>query len=385
MKLLHVISSVNPAGGGVIEGVRQLCSQYPHFGVYAEIACLDSPQSPWLQQSGLPKIHALGGGSSGYSYSSHLVPWLKNNAKSYDAVIIDGLWQYHSFAVWRALGGSNTPYYVFTHGMLGPWFKKKYPLKHAKKWLYWPWAEYRVLRDATNVLFTCEEERRLAGKSFWLYQAMEQVAGFGTSDPPSNIQQLKQEFEALYPEIVGKRVILYLGRLHLIKGCDLLLKAFASVVSDHPDLHLVMAGPDTNGLADTLKNLAYRLGVDARVTWTGMLSGDDKWGAISAADVFCLPSHHENFGVVVAEALACGKPVLISNKVNIWREIEADKAGFIAEDNLEGTTANLVRWLAMSTTERELMIERSRLCFFSRFHIQRAAQRLVTIIEENRQ
>src|SRR5690606_1054302 len=112
--------------------------------------------------------------------------------------------------------------------------------------------------------------------------------------------------------------------------------------------HLVIAGPDSNGLADSLKKLAYSLGVDERITWTGMLYGDDKWAAISAADVFCLPSHHENFGVVVAEALACGKPVLISNKVNIWREVAADKAGFVAEDSIEGTTANLERWLAMS-------------------------------------
>ena len=67
--------------------------------------------------------------------------------------------------------GFHTPaYFVFTHGMLDPWFKRTYPLKHLKKWLYWPWAEYRVLRDAQAVLFTCEEERILARQSFWLYK-----------------------------------------------------------------------------------------------------------------------------------------------------------------------------------------------------------------------
>ena len=77
---------------------------------------------------------------------------------AFDAVIINGLWQYHSFGAWRALRGTATPYYVFPHGMLDPWFKRSFPLKHLKKWLYWPWAEYRVLRDARAVIFTCEAE-----------------------------------------------------------------------------------------------------------------------------------------------------------------------------------------------------------------------------------
>ena len=111
-----------------------------------------------------------------------------------------------------------------------------------------------------------------------------------------------------------------------------------------------------------------------------MLQGDMKWGAFHAAEVFCLPSHHENFGIVVAEALACGKPVLISNKVNIWREIEADGAGFVADDTLDGTVTNLKRWLAMSQSEFQAMEARTATCFSNRFHVQRAAERLLEII-----
>jgi glycosyltransferase involved in cell wall biosynthesis len=143
-----------------------------------------------------------------------------------------------------------------------------------------------------------------------------------------------------------------------------------------------MAGPDQTGSMSALQHQAKRLGVAGRVTWTGMLQGDFKWGALHACEVFCLPSHQENFGIVVAEALGCGKPVLISNKVNIWREIETDGAGHVAEDNLAGTIRNLEAWLALDTIAYADMCQRARVCFQERFHVSRAAQRLVEIIRE---
>lgn len=121
-----------------------------------------------------------------------------------------------------------------------------------------------------------------------------------------------------------------------------------------------------------------------RIGWPCMLRGDDKWRAFYAAEVFCLPSHQENFGIVVAEALACGKPVLISNKVNIWREIESDAAGFVDTDTVEGTVRNLQRWLALCGDGYIAMSERALQCFATRFHIQRAAERLVEIIGGNK-
>lgn len=120
-----------------------------------------------------------------------------------------------------------------------------------------------------------------------------------------------------------------------------------------------------------------------RIRWRGMVQGDDKCRAFYAAEVFCLPSHQENFGIVVAEALACGKPVLVSNKVNIWREIESDAAGFVDTDTVDGTVRNLQRWLALDASGYAAMSERARHCFAKRFHIQRAAERLVEIIRSN--
>jgi glycosyltransferase involved in cell wall biosynthesis len=321
-------------------------------------------------------VHALN--FFGYGYNKRLIPWLRANAHQYDAVIVEGLWQYIGFAVWRALAGTSTPYYVFSHGMLGPWFKHTYPLKHLKKWLYWPWAEYRVLRDARRVLFTCDEERKLARESFWLYKVCEEVAGFGVANPPVNDEELAAKFLDEYPLLQGKRIALYLSRIHEVKGCDLLLVSFAKVAKQDDSLHLVMAGPDQTGWIPKLQAQAEALGIAHRITWLGMLQGNVKWSAFYAAEVFVLPSHHENFGVVVVEALACGKPVLISNKVNIWREIEADGAGFVADDTQAGTDDLLNRWLGSGAA-----ISRDGKPFpVFKIALQRAAEQLLEIIRE---
>jgi glycosyltransferase involved in cell wall biosynthesis len=105
--------------------------------------------------------------------------------------------------------------------------------------------------------------------------------------------------------------------MHEKKGCRELLEAFRQVLTAanaSQDLHLVMAGPADSAYGRQLKEAVIRLGLADRVTWTGMLSGDLKWGAFHAAEAFILPSHQENFGIAVAEALACGVPVLISEQ-----------------------------------------------------------------------
>jgi glycosyltransferase involved in cell wall biosynthesis len=379
LKILRIIRSVNPEGGGPIEGIKQINKPLQNSGHDIEIASLDSPDAGFVKQSIIP-VHALGPGLGGYGYSPKLKPWLTEHCYDYDVFIIHGLWQYHSFAAHSVLSRKDMPYYVFSHGMLDPWFKHAYPLKHLKKWLYWPWAEYRVLRDARAVIFTSEEERLLARQSFWFYHVNEAVTAYGTSGPRGNGEELSRQFLSVYPQLQGKRLILFLSRIHEKKGCDLLLEAFAKVAATNERLHLVMAGPDQTGWTNALKVQAERLGIGGHITWSGTMQGDMKWGAFYSAEVFCLPSHQENFGIVVAEALACGKPVLISNKVNIWREIEADGAGFIDDDTVEGTVRNLERWLALDSESHAAMSERAENCFKSRFHIQRAAERLLEII-----
>src|SRR6516165_624595 len=217
MKILHIIRSVDPAGGGPIEGVRQTSRMYRSMGHSVEIASLDSPGSPVLASCDVP-VHAIGPAFLKYGFSSKLKPWLRENLYKYDAFVINGIWQYHGFGASRVFKSANVPYVVFTHGMLDPWFKRQYPLKHLKKWLYWPWGEYRVLRDARAVLFTSEQENILAAKSFWLYKVNPVVVGYGTRIPSFDLASVREGFLSQHPHLRGKRLAIFIGRIHPKKG-----------------------------------------------------------------------------------------------------------------------------------------------------------------------
>jgi glycosyltransferase involved in cell wall biosynthesis len=381
MKLLHVIASIRAAGGGPAEAVRSLSAVHQRDGHSVEVISLDDPTDAEVRNFPL-RLHALGPARNTYSFAPGFVPWMRRNHARYDAVIINGLWQYHSFGAWRALRGTATPYYVFPHGMLDPWFKRSFPLKHVKKWLYWPWADYRVLRDARAVLFTCEEEKRLAPKSFALYRAHPVVTGLGTTSPPDADATA---FLDCHPELEGKRILLFMGRLHPKKGCDLLLEAYAATMANDPEWQLVFAGPDAFNWQKTLVARAQTLGIADRIVWTGMLRDTMKWSALAAAEVFALPSHQENFGIAVAESLACGVPVLISREVNIWREIESANAGFVAPDTVAGTISLLTRWQQLPESERRTMQRNARQCFQQHFDIEHSAARLLEAIEADTQ
>jgi glycosyltransferase involved in cell wall biosynthesis len=379
LNLLHVIRSLDARGGGPQEGLKQIVLEMDRAGWGSEVASLDAPDE--LSSLSFPAmINGLGPARGGYGYAPGAVRWLRANAPRFDAVVVHGLWQYHGLATWRALQGLNVPYFVFPHGMLDPWFRRTYPMKHAKKWLYWPWAEYRVLRDATNVLFTCEQERLLARDSFWLYRVNEAVAGFGIEPPKTDETTDRQAFLDAFPALKGKRLLLYLSRVHPKKGCDLLVQAFAATAAEH-DLHLVMAGPEDSDWGGELRQLAANLGIADRLTWTGMLTGQVKWGAYHASEAFILPSHQENFGIVVAEALALRRPVLISDQVNIYQEIKAASAGFVAKDTLEGTIGLIRGWVTTDEDSRSAMADRAIDCFVQHFHIRASAARLRTIVQ----
>lgn len=380
MRILRIIASMDPKSGGPAEGIRQVSRALAIDGHYTECLTLDDPLSNWLVDQPIT-IHAVGPGWGGYAYAPKLKTWLLCHARNYDAIVISGLWQYHSIASRNTLTSMGIPYLVFTHGMLDPWFKRNYPLKHLKKMLYWPWADYKVLRDAHAVLFTSEEERQLAKQSFRLYRANESVVNYGTSTPPQNKEFFRSKFFQQYPLLQGKRLFTFLSRIHEKKGCDLLIAAFAKVVHQDSNLHLIIAGPDQTNWIPELKKIAESFGISEHITWIGMLQGDEKWAVLNASEVFVLPSHQENFGIAVAEALGCGLPVLISDKVNIWREIHADRAGMVGADTLDGIESLLKAWAALAPSTRQDMAGEALRTFNNRYTIEASASSLLKNIE----
>lgn len=379
MKLLHVVRSLDPRGGGVAEGLVNLSLHLRSLGVQSTLLSLDPPQSPWLDAR---YMHGIGPVHGVYGFGRSIKSQIAHYSRSHDLVVINGIWQYHSLATWRALRATGKPYLVYPHGMLDPWFKSTYPIKHLKKSIYWPLADYWVLREAKAVLFTTDQERLLARRTFKLYQANEVVVGYGTSAPPKDVERQRTAFFNRFPQLRGKRIFLFLSRIHPKKGVDLLLEAFATIAAIDQSLWLVIAGPDQVGFKADLQKRAAELGIADRVTWAGMLTGDLKYGAFRCAELFCLPSHQENFGIVVAESLSCSLPVAIAEPVNISVEVLAAGAGIVHPDTAAGTTAALRHWLAMTPPARAEMGVRGWHLFAERFDFASVARNLIPVLQD---
>ena len=362
MRVLRVIATLDPASGGPAATLGPITEALIPYGHTVEVACLDLAEASWIKDVSFP-VYCLGPRMTRYGYSKRLSKFLRSNLHHYDCVIVHGIWGFISYAVWRSSRQSRTPYVVHPHGMLLPWYNQRDPLTYLKKIIYWLAIEYRVLRDAKAVLFVCEQERLLAGRTFWPYRCRGTLVSYGTAPPSASAAEQLRIFFGRFPELEGKQLIIFLGRIHFTKGCDLLIEAFSRIAGEVDRAQLLIAGPDEVGWKKTLVRKAQKLGIDGRITWAGLLAGDVKWGALRASEVFVLPSRQDNHSVAMAEALSCGVPVLISDKVYIWPQIVADGAGLVREDTIEGTYELIAGWFKLSRQEQALMRSRALRCF----------------------
>ena len=370
MRILHVIRSLNPSHGGPTESAHMFAAAHQRAGNQVEVATLDAPAEGFTNIPGA-QVHPLGPGRGTYGYQPRLLQWLKENRQRFDGVIVNGVWQYHGLAARMAMAG-RVPYVVFSHGMLDPYFNRRYPLKHLKKLAYWSLIEHKNLNLAQAVCFTSEEEKRIAAQGFPFRNFRGVVIPYGTMGPPDgDPTAMREAFLSAFPALRNRRYLLYLSRIHPKKGCDLLIEAFARAAPK--DLHLVMAGPDGANWCPELQALALRLGIADRVHWTGILRGDIKWGAFYGADAFILPSHQENFCIAVADALACGVLPLISDKVNIAPDVASDGACLIEPDTLDGTARLIERFNAMPEAARDTMRAAGLDCYQRRYALRNAA------------
>ncbi len=388
MRILHVIRTLNPAWGGPVEGLRNLTAQARRRGHDPEIVCADEPGARWLSEWSV-KVHVVGPAQLGiYGITKNLDEWLRANLRRFDVIVVHGIWMYFSYAVWKATRRVDVPYFLFIHGALDPWFRRTYPLKHLKKLAYWKLFEHKVLRDARLVLYTTEEEMILADRAFLPWRSRSAVSGYGIAPlalpEVFDKQQVIRNLTASHPGLRNRKFILFLARIHEKKGIDLLLKAFAAARGCLPAIALVIAGPGEEKTLCRLRQLASSLELAEDVVWTGPLYGEAKRDTLRAAEAYVLPSHQENFGISVVEALACGTPVLISDKVNIWREIRNSNCGIVAPDDVPGTTCLLHQWAARTTGERHQMAIDAKRCFSHNFDLDVTSERFFSLLASNR-
>jgi glycosyltransferase involved in cell wall biosynthesis len=265
--------------------------------------------------------------------------------------------------------------------MLDPYFIHNFPIKHIKKSLFYRTIAAPVLSRAIATLFTCEEEMRLANTSYKPTVGNRIVVRYGINAPATDPQQYSGRLLELKDRMAGKDVVLFLGRIHPKKGCDMLVEAMAKLAKRFPRAHAVIAGPDQTGSQEKLQKLAVSRGIEGNITWVGPVYGDEKWFLYNLADAFILPSHMENFGLTVAEALSQSRPVLISDKVNIYHSIMKASAGFVAPDSVAGTVRVLERWFETPRQERELLNSRARELFEREFQAKHTAEDVLRAFE----
>jgi glycosyltransferase involved in cell wall biosynthesis len=210
------------------------------------------------------------------------------------------------------------------------------------------------------------------------------VVGLGADSPPAYTRAMQEAFLSQVPQLQHTPYLLYLSRIHEKKGVDLLIKAYSHLFENASKVDgslpkLVIAGPGLeSSYGEEMQKLAHgTYGMERSIFFPGMLSGDAKWGAFYGSEAFILPSHQENFGIAVVEALACGKPVLISNQVNIWCEIISAGAGLVADDTLDATEDMLKRWIAFAHAEKISMGDHAKTCFMKFFAKAPASKRFL--------
>jgi glycosyltransferase involved in cell wall biosynthesis len=393
---------MDPVSGGPCQGIRNLNKAMEEKGIYREVACLDDPGSSFLGSD--PFItHALGPTKSAWQYSPRLLPWLTKNINRFDIVIINGIWLYHVFAASRALRmlkrnrNANESIkipklFIMPHGMLDPYFQKApdRKLKAFRNWLYWKLIESKNINQASGLLFTCQTELQLAAQSFSIYKPNKEInVGYGVEDAPLYTEEMKKAFLEKCPGLIERPFFLFLSRIHSKKGVDHLVTAYIQLFLQNKVRRgykfpvLVIAGPGMEtsygkGLEDLIARFPE---VQSSILFPGMLTGQAKWGALYGCEAFVLPSHQENFGIAVVEALACKKAVLISNQINIWREIITDGGGIVKDDTLDGTRALLNCWIRLTAEEKLIMAQKGRASFERNFAVAPAADRFIEALK----
>jgi glycosyltransferase involved in cell wall biosynthesis len=420
MKLLCVIPNYWPASqyGGTVAAMhclnRALAKKGIEITVYTTNVGLEG-RVPVNQETDLEGVKVTYFsftklfefmGTLGWQFSRRMAQALKNNLPAFDAVFIVDVWSYPAAGASYYSRMYKKPYILIPSGMLYPdtFFKKIW-----KKWPYYHLVVKRDLKHATLIQYTSDEEEK---KTHPLLGLKGRAAVI-----PNGINL--QEFSDLpgrevllnsYPYLKDKKIILFLGRLHWIKGLDILLKAYTMVARQSPDVHLLIAGNDESGYGLKVKKWVKQAGMkyvdrplsasaqhpaladrpvrasaqyphDASVTFTGILDDREKLVAYAGSDIFVLPSYSENFGMAAIEAMACGIPTIISNKVGIYKEVEQNKAGVVVNTNASDLYQAIKILLESHDLREKIKLNAGRLVK-ENYDIDKVAEKMIRIYRE---
>src|SRR3954463_1630507 len=274
-----------------------------------------------------------------YKIGWSAISWLSKNVERFDVVHIHAVFSFLSTAAALMAGRRNVPYIVRPLGVLNRWgMRKRRPL--AKRVSY-QLNESRILHRADAIHFTSALE---AEETYEGDPTLKEVASIILPIPVEVpiVEETAPGTPARFAELASRRKILFMSRFAPQKGLELLMRAFATIKEKYPDWVLVLAGGGDPHYLEQLKQLAGELGIEAAITWTGYLSGSEKWSMLAAADIFVLPSYSESFGIAAAEALVSGCPSILSNRIPFSREAERAGAAYLVSCDTAALTEALI-------------------------------------------
>ena len=354
MRILHCVASLAPRHGGPTVAVLGMVRAQRELGIDAVILSsdddvggrLDVPLRQWTQREGvpvlfLPRVEARQHTLVGFTYTPEYPRWMRKHVREYDFVHVHTVFSHPANTAMQACRRAGVPYCVRPLGQLCHWSLQQRRLVKQIQLALWT---RRNINAASFIHCTASmEARETASEGF---RSPCEVLPHGILMPP-RFADAREALRKLLNAPSDRPVVVFMSRVHPKKGIELLLEASARLPSSF-DLAIVGTG-DAAYLAGLQEKAAATL--PGRVHWLGFKEGDDKWRVLQGADVFVLPSHSENFGIAVLEAIACGVPVVISDQVALEDEVKKHALGRVVPLDAE-KLSHAMQELLVSPAER---------------------------------
>ena len=367
IKILRLVTSLDPKYGGPRNGILSSNHQLIKNGFKVDVATCDKKGITNKEYKNTRIINFKSYIGKNYRFSLKLLLWIYKKRKEYDFFIIHGIWQFNSLAARLLL--TNKKYFVFTHGQLDPYFSLNF-YRMLKKNFYWYLIEKKNLINSGGIILTSKGELNNLKKTYVNTNKIKKIViKYGILKSKLNNRKCKNIFRSQFPLLNNQRFYLFLGRYDQKKGCEIIINSIIKIRKNFKS-KILFAGPTGDArYLKSLKGLVEKNNLKNIILFSDAIYEDLKWGAILSSRASILPSHGENFGISVAESLSQSKPVLISNKVNIFKTIDKYKAGLVSSNTTLSFSKKLLQFEKLGIKELDKMSNNASKCFKDNFDI----------------
>ncbi|MFX0132363.1 MAG: glycosyltransferase [Candidatus Hodarchaeota archaeon] len=392
MKILHVIPSYEPAWifGGTVTATSQLCRALARKGVDVTVYTTDADGKGGHLYLPINRPIEVGGVKVWYFncdfgvkkafFSRHLSNKLKETITYFDLVHVSSIWQWMQQTVYYICKRKKIPYIVTPHSSLqkssfyavGP---------HLTKKLYWKYFGQRTIKAASGIHLLCKGERDES--EIFLNFTPSFIVPNGIDINKYKYSENKKIQLRKSMKISNKAmVLLFLGRIHPIKQIELVIRSLPYIFQNRKEYFLIIAGPvEDKSYFKFLKKISNKLQLNENIIWKGPIDNTEVSSFYSASDILILPSKSEGISMTIIEAMASSLPVLISNRVANYYEVDIDKAGIVVQPYFESVREALIKIFTKPYLLKE-MSQNARISTVKRYRIEKVASLMIKAYED---